>query len=253
MRIDQQGFLVTETGDLSPVAMVPTPRTSPLDVPEPLGIITHTTDVPTPGAKTAANWSHPPSPGEAKASCTFVIPRPIGGLVPIIQCASVLRATWHAAIPETLNGVAIDRAAWRLDVDGRKVPSVNHYMLGVEIENIGRLERTEGVFTRWPYWALGPDGKPHRSAGPDRALVVDPTRAVEHGGRYFDGFPAEQLAAYEQLVVALRRRFGWTRAAMSIGHVDIDPDRRGDPWGLFREVLQPGIFDRVFAVPGVCS
>jgi N-acetyl-anhydromuramyl-L-alanine amidase AmpD len=154
----------------------------------------------------------------------------------VYQLVSFLASAWHV------------RGGGR--VAGRSVESVNHTTVGIEIENIGKVRRFDlgdGLhYQRWPYFRVV-NGAASSSAGLDPALKVDPTRVVTYKGRFFDGFPDPQLAAYQSLLAALVGQYGWQRQFCGMGHVDYEPERKEDPWPLFHDQLLPVILDRIFS------
>ncbi len=115
--------------------------------------------------------------------------------------------------------VAFDRKAWhagRSRWDGRS--GVNGFSIGIELDNAGRLEGSEG---RWSSW---------QGAGiPDDEVVVRPHPAdgIVSG---WQAYPREQMEAAISIAALLVSKYDLRDV---IGHEDIAPGRKVDPGPAF--------------------
>jgi N-acetyl-anhydromuramyl-L-alanine amidase AmpD len=229
MRIDNEGWLVPESGDAA-VKRYPTVRTSPLEVPEPLGIIWHYTgDIGSPGhAESLAKRVQTYDKKRDRAASWTVL---IGRDGTLFQSASVLVGTWHVGKP----GV----------IAGRSFANVNRATVGCELENAGRLRNIDGAWYTWPYFLNSKAPEPERKPDPKKA--IDGSRAMRAPGEgFFDAFTPTQETSATKLVEALVARFGWPRDVCGYGHADFDSPRKEDPGPLWTKVVLPRVLDAVF-------
>ena len=145
-------------------------------------------------AASSANWLCDP---KAKASAHVII----GKKGEIIQLVPFDTVAWHAG-----------RSAW----DGRS--GLNHYSIGIELDNPGRLEqRAEGYYT-W-FGTRVADG-----------LVTQATHRNEAVPTYWQAYTEAQVAVTEQLCDLLIATYPiqWI-----LGHEEISPGRKVDPGPAF--------------------
>jgi N-acetyl-anhydromuramyl-L-alanine amidase AmpD len=228
VKVDDRGLLVRADGD--PAAQqFPTVRTYPLAVPEPLGIVWHTTD-------------ERGGPGYAEALARRIqtfrngVDRPASWHLLIAkdgamyQSAPFTVGTWHVGVPGT--------------IAGRRFTNVNLATGGIELENAGRLRKIGTRVYCWPF-VLNPRD-PITAWRPDPACEVEAERAVVTRIGLFDAFTPAQEAAAAVVIRALATRYGWTRDACAYCHVDFDPEHREDPGPIWKETILPRVLTRVF-------
>lgn len=225
IRIDPAGWLVQDHGPQDLIRLAPTPRRFTLDRDEPLGLVWHTTDLApsVDGAKLADRiryYRHGRHGVDRAASWHMLIDR----LGKIHVAASVLDGTWHCGVPGTIGG--------------QRVSSINRNSIGIELHNAGRLVERSGRF-----YQAG------ELPGPSAEVPGASVQQVD--GKFYEVFSQPQVDAAERLVRAMSERFQTLgRKEFSYGHVDFDPERKSDPWPLWRTVVLPALLDRVFgAVP----
>ena len=197
--------------------------------------------------------------------------RIVNGHGPSVHCWIEHDGTIYQSVPFTKGSGHADsetaaRCAWK---DGKVVKvkagesyySVNSFMLGIEIVNIGQLlyvkkkadgsyERVKentagGVWMGWPFgrWKVDENGKKYVAKGP---VVKDEfvVHARDQRGsiKTFHMFTQSQQDAAERLVRACYAEYGFSDEAMSWGHVDVDPTRKSDPGPVWKmhmeEILQ---------------
>lgn len=229
MRIDENGWLIAEAGDMT-VKHYPTARTYPLSVPKPLGIVWHwTAGRGGPGfAESLARRAQPYRKGVDRPASWHVLVAKDGT---IYQSAPFTVGTWHVGRPGTISG--------------KRFENINRATVGCELENAGRLRMIDGQCYCWPYW-LNP-GAPKHELRSDPACRIDKARAVIASAEgLFDEFPREQEASALKLLVALAGLCGWARDSCSFGHVDFDWPRKEDPGPLWKQVHLKRILDTAF-------
>ena len=138
----------------------------------------------------------------------------------ILQGAPLDARTWHAG-----------RSSW-VDPDGRRIQSVNAHSIGVDLENVGLLERDDR-----DGWL---DAYGRRYAGADPFL--------DDKGRGWEPYTPQQIDAACALASRLARTLpGLDEPARPVGHQDVAPRRKIDPgpafpWGELRDsVAHAGI------------
>lgn len=228
MKVDQEGWLLTEDGDPA-VVRHPTVRTYPLVVPMPLGIVWHWTGGRGgPGyAERLAIRTRTYRRGVDRAASWHVLVARDGS---IYQSAPFSVGTWHVGRP----GV----------IDGRRFENINRATVGCELENAGRLRKLGERFYCWPYWSN--PGAPRQERRPDPRCAVDVGRAVVVPGQgTFDAFTPEQEAAAARLLAALIAQFGWTRDACVHGHREFTTNKE-DPGPLWSGIVLPRVLDTIF-------
>jgi N-acetyl-anhydromuramyl-L-alanine amidase AmpD len=156
------------------------------------------------------------------------------------------QASWHVLIDEAggiWQSISFDHAAWHAgsesaalaDIAGHLLP-VNMCSVGIELINAGEVRSVGGQWRAWPF-----AGDAERKAGP--VVPVDETVLV--GGKRFHAYTPEQVAAWSRVIGALRTEWPALGTAVTIqhrdgrrvifpatrvGHVDIDPKRKTDPY-----------------------
>jgi N-acetylmuramoyl-L-alanine amidase len=134
----------------------------------------------------------------AKASAHLVIAR--NGR--ISQLVAFNRMAWHAGI-----------SAWGA------LQGMNHYSIGIELDNAGRLGK---VGERYQAWFGG-------SYPADQ--VVQARHQHEDRDAFWHAYTEEQLEALLQVSLLLVREYGLKDV---LGHDDIAPGRKSDPGPAFR-------------------
>lgn len=216
---------VLPTGWLDGARHWPSARTTGLVPGGPLGACWHWTGGGDPDALSRRIRALPPPPGATSAE------RARASKAGIEPSAS----SWHLLIGRdgiVRQSAALNVGTWHVGKRGRiggRELIVNQALVGIELDNLGELER---------------DGAGWR-AGDYR---VDGGRAVEHvAGRVFDAFTAAQEQAAVEVVRALAERFGWGRLQLGYGHCDFDAPRKQDPGPVWRGTVLP----RVLTAAGV--
>lgn len=216
LRVGDNGYLEADGSppELS-FAAAPTARTFNLDGGIPLAHVWHTTDLP--AAVTAA------------ALAARIRDYGITGR----------RSSWHQVIDRdgTIHVSApYTVGTWHVKGAGKiggKSVSVNRNTIGTELHNCGKLVLLNGTY----FGADGP-GNPRYRVSENSVLTLD--------GAAYEAFPRAQVEAAEALVRALAEKFGWGRDQFNYGHVDFEPNRKQDPWPVWRIVVLPALLDRVF-------
>lgn len=165
---------------------------------------------------------------DAATSCHLLIAKDGG----IFQSASFAVGTWHVGRRARIAGVE---------------RHVNRCLIGIEIENAGRIRMFAGRAYIAPFY-VNPDAEPAQRH-PDPGLEVERGRAVVAKGGTFDAFTVEQEQSAVEVVRALVARYGFDARALSFGPRDFDPQRREDPGALWTDVVLPSVLDRAFASP----
>lgn len=222
LRVDENGWLASD-GEAPELVFRPTKRTMRLHVPEVVGVLWHTLDVGTfydrgkySGVADELSDRIVELPGEQQRSASWHHLLSAGGVI-YVQ-APYTRGTWHCKAPV--------RAA------GRSFESANRALIGVELENGGRLRVANGEVRCHPY------GSKNVVSG--RGAPCYASQGV------FEGFPTPLVAAAEALVRALVAWRNWPREAFEHFHGDLEPGRREDPGPIWRENVLPAILDRVY-------
>jgi N-acetylmuramoyl-L-alanine amidase len=115
--------------------------------------------------------------------------------------------------------VGFDRKAWhagRSHWDGR--PGVNAFSIGIELDNAGRLEGSEGRWTSWQGLGI-----------PDDEVVVraHPADGIERG---WHTYTPELMEVATNIAALLVSQY---RLRDVIGHEDVSPGRKVDPRPTF--------------------
>jgi N-acetylmuramoyl-L-alanine amidase len=127
--------------------------------------------------------------------------------------------------------VPFDKVAWHAGVSSwsppeptllnRGLTSLNFYAIGIEMVNAGPLTRAQdGIFHAWWGGAIPPS----------EVIEVDPAARGSFGKRFWHRYPAEQLAAAQDVARALVSTY---KLEDVLGHSDIAPGRKIDPGAAF--------------------
>lgn len=168
MRIEE-GWLVRDDGD-PPVIWVVSPKSSALEVPEPLGCAWHNTG---------------PIGDDPVAFCSR-------------SASSATQASWHVLVTRDgrlIQGIPFTRGSWHVGRSGLvrgATRSINACLVGIELENLGRLKLVGGS---WRYFVPGAD--PWRGNVPESSVVL-----VSGEGSFHD-YPPRQRAAAASLLQGL--------------------------------------------------
>lgn len=160
---------------------------------------------------------------------------PVGAAV-LYQHRSLLAVAWHAAGSTEVAGKSVTTSG---TVGGW---GLNQISLGIEMTCVGQLARK--LDTKWRGWAE------HKGVGYGPAAPDDQVELV--AGRAYHRYPEPALAMERELDRALLLRFPRlsgdvvvtpsaysikevqarpvTRPAMAVGHIDVDPKRKADPY-----------------------
>ena len=164
-------------------------------------------------------------------------------------------ASWHLVISKqgwVYQSVPLDLGSWHCAVgtvrdDMNATHRVNRSLVGIELENAGRLRFLDGAWRCHPYWRPGsarpvadPDGF-HKQADP--RLIVDPNRSgVSPGYGAFDRYPQAQVTAAGWVLRAIAARYGLSPTRCGFLHGDFD-ERKEDAGPLWRNHLVE-VYDR---------
>lgn len=162
-------------------------------------------------------------------------------------------ASWHVVISKqgwVYQSISFERGAWHSAVghvrDGEQRHRVNRSLVGIELENAGRLRLLDGAWHCHPYWKGRPKDLPAQDSflrTPDPALVVPPARRVLVAGQgTFDEFPDAQVTAAAFVVRALVGRYAIAPARCGFQHGDFESHKE-DAGPLWREAL-PTVYQR---------
>lgn len=229
MHIDKNGWLIQEPSDPHPVIRIPSIRSTPLSVKEPLACVWHWTAGPD-GSKVLAE-----ALAQEIRAYTRGKDRP---------------ASWHVLVSESgklYQSVPFTMGSWHVGKSGvigtKRFTNINTGTIGIELENAGRLEKVGTEYFREPWW-LNPLTKE-----PNPKLKVRAESAVAVGNAYYDSFPPPQEAAAQALLKALVVRYKWPREACTYGHLHFDSPRKADPGPLWLDQVLPRILTSLFG-PG---
>jgi len=120
----------------------------------------------------------------------------------VLQCADPHEVRcWHAG-----------RSSWTNPDTGERKNQVNRRSIGVDLDNVGPLRREAGkVLNAYDGEHLG--------------------RVVEVDGRLWEPYTSQQIAGLQTLLHQLAGEFPvLRRPGRIVGHVDVSPGRKTDPW-----------------------
>lgn len=158
-------------------------------------------------------------------------------------------ASWHLVISKqgwVYQSVPFELGSWHCAVgtvkdDRGHAHRVNRSLIGIELENSGRLKYLDGRWHCHPYWKQDKAGEFIEAASgnrvPDPKLVVEPERmqiARKQGS--FDGFPDPQVVASGFVLGAIAMRYGLSPTRCGFLHGDFDK-RKEDAGPLWRNLL----------------
>jgi N-acetyl-anhydromuramyl-L-alanine amidase AmpD len=195
--------------------------------PAPLGVMWHWTGgVCKPGyAQVLAKRIATLENGEREASWHVVISKQGA----IYQSASFEQGSWHCAVGTVPDPHRVGRTH-----------RINRSLIGIELENAGRLKLLGGQWRCHPYWKVGKAGHYILKNGlkvMDPDLVVAPERAkIAEGQGVFDAFTDPQIVAAQRVLGALVRMYALDPAHCRYQHGDFEP-RKEDAGPLWRRVL----------------
>lgn len=246
MHVGDDHWLVVDEQGLPEVRRLPSIRTTPFELPMPLGIVWHWTGGVCRGqgamnylAEEIRNFDK----SKDRASSFHAIIAKDGR---IIQTIPFNTGSWHVGKPGRIGGAKPAQTDGRWDAvmftGGKLFGNINRCTLGIELLNAGRLEKVGEKFYTSPYW-LNPD-KPE--SGPDPKLEIEPERAVNIGAQWFDTYPDEQVFAAQRLTLALVQKYKLPREVCQYGHLHFDSPRKEDPGPLWLDQKLPPLLNAVF-------
>ena len=133
-----------------------------------------------------------------------------------------VKASAHLVIGregEIMQLVPFNKIAWhagKSEYQGRK--GMNHYSIGIELDNAGRLSRLEGEYVSW-------FGRKYLSTH-----VMAATHKNESKNGYWHLYSEEQIDCVQRVCELLRDRY---EINTIVGHDDIAPGRKTDPGPAF--------------------
>lgn len=197
----------------------------------------------------AKRCAEPAKPGERAAWVHFWIEH--DGT--IYQSGPLTAGAPHAGAPSSARLAVVDGELRKVSRKESSL-SANHFLFGTEVVCVGEVRPVKKSPSGWVAAKRGdPDavmmGWPFGKGGQRGPIVpaAEVEEAVDREGvrRLYQLFTKRQLEAIERLARAFRARFGWSDAALSWGHVDVDPTRKTDPGPIFQKVQLPAILARM--------
>jgi N-acetyl-anhydromuramyl-L-alanine amidase AmpD len=200
--------------DLMKVNYVESPNKGPRED-ELLYIVLHHTG---PGAFNGIlKWLCDPA---AKASAHYLL----GTAAELTQMVNTSKKAWHAGVSK-----------W----DGRS--DINRYSVGIEICNIGRMEKMDDGFC---YYEVGRELKKYTGSVPPLAgSITYPSGKVVDG--HYVPYPTVQIEKLVALCKGLVKKYPAITKKNIITHYDIgQPEgRKNDPFGLDVEMIREWVFE----------
>jgi len=235
LSIDEKGWLSGHG-----VELFPSPRQNALATkdshgPAPIGVVWHWTATGNGTGRACAKAAMKmPGPKSHVGSWHVLICRDGA----ILQSIPFRRGAWHVGSKSArgLRDVSPDasRPAWRLGWPGRDLRG-NKSLVGIEMECVGEVRSVGG---KWMGWPFGREGR----MGP----VVPIHEVVTHDSKHYHLITAAQEIAARRIVRALVTEYDSMRPELlSLGHRDIDPERKTDPGPWFADVMLPRILAAV--------
>jgi N-acetyl-anhydromuramyl-L-alanine amidase AmpD len=146
----------------------------------------------------------------------------------IFQCISFLKASWHVG---KLGKIFIK--------DVLQEVSVNKALIGIELENHGRLLIRDNKAYTWPYFRAS---KPLSSNPADH--ILDPNLevpielAIKTPEGYFCSFTEEQVKSAAEITKVLQNTYEIDSKNLFYKHKDFDSIRKEDPGPLWIPLLK---------------
>ncbi len=139
----------------------------------------------------------------------------------LYQCVSFNKGSWHVGKPGTVKGQYVD--------------NVNRYLIGIEVENEGHLQKIDGELYSWP-WRREPSLK-------SEGVLIEQGEFKNH---YFAPFTNEQINCARQLISALKETYNFVREDFMYQHHQFDPDRKDDIGPLWMNKILPSLLNEIF-------
>jgi len=154
---------------------------------------------------------------KAKASAHYIV----GTEGQLHQLVNSRKKSWHAGI-SSWNGLS----------------DINKYSIGIEIQNIGRMERhDDGNY----YYEFGRGLKKYDGdVEPAYGKIIYPDGQILEG--YYVPYPKEQINKVIALCKGLIKKYPQIDRESIIAHYQISPGRKNDPFGLCVDYLIEQIF-----------
>ena len=139
------------------------------------------------------------------------------------QCVSFNRGSWHVGKPGVIKGKSVD--------------NVNRYLIGIELENEGRLKKIDGEFYSWP-WKKDPLLK-------SKGVLI---AKGEFKNCYFAPFTESQVSVAKDLIIALKTEYNFTKEDFLYDHHQFDPSRKDDIGPIWMDQILPQLLKEVYDV-----
>jgi N-acetyl-anhydromuramyl-L-alanine amidase AmpD len=158
-------------------------------------------------------------------------------------------SSWHLVISKqgrVYQSVSLEQGSWHCKVGtiadaARRKHRVNRSLIGVELENAGRLKRLGDHWYCHPYWKQNAAGDYILVNGLkvlDPKLIIEPERATVVAGQgVFDAFTAAQVIAARRVLDVLIERYALDPNNCRFQHGDFDKHKE-DAGPLWRRVVR---------------
>ncbi len=172
-------------------------------------------------------------------------------------------ASWHVVISKqgwVYQSVPFEIGSWHCAVgtvrdDRGHAHRVNRSLVGIELENAGRLKYLDGYWLCHPYWKQNSQGgyvEDELNRVADKKLAVEPERMqLARGKGAFDGFPEAQVLAAGFVLHALAERYALSPTRCGFLHGDFD--RRKEDAGPLWRTLLVDVYERAGLDPAVLT
>jgi hypothetical protein len=176
----------------------------------------------------------------------------------LFQHASIYKPTW------TTCGNTLPVYKPVTENTGVMVPvHVNRALLGIEMENAGRLLKQGDNWYRWPYYKQANESCTGKSMCGEKeaeynalsgkakfedAYRINPKRAITMpNGKTFDAYTQAQIKAATELARALKEALGWVSPKqIHYSHQQFVPKQKIDPGDLWMDGILPQMEVNVF-------
>lgn len=176
----------------------------------------------------------------------------------LFQHASIYKPTWtHGGYSRVFVPVSGDTGVMSPPLDP------NRALLGIEMENAGRLLKQGDNWYRWPYFkqanetctgrAMCGEKEAEANALSGKAkfqdtYIVNPKRAITMpNGKTFDAYTQAQIKTATELAKALKDALGWTSPKqLHYSHQQFAPKQKIDPGDLWMDGILPQMEVNVF-------